>query len=348
MVRVAINGFGRIGRNVVRALYERGLSSEIKIVAINDLGEARINAHLLQYDTAHGIFAEKVTVEGDSLVVGNDTIRVLSERSPSNLPWEELEVDVVMECTGLFTSRKDASMHLQAGAKKVLISAPGKDVDATIVYGVNDQNLNAKHTVVSNASCTTNCLAPIAAALHAGLVIEKGLANTVHAYTNDQRLNDVYHTDLRRARAAAHSMIPSKTGAAAAIGLVIPELDGRLDGLSVRVPTLNVSLLDLTLNTARPTSIEEVNDILKNAAVTSKNGILAINELPLVSTDFNHNPASSIVDVTQTKVQGDLVKILAWYDNEWGFSNRMLDTTLTMMGKQLSNVNKEHELAKAS
>ncbi|MDG1905315.1 MAG: type I glyceraldehyde-3-phosphate dehydrogenase [Arenicella sp.] len=330
MIKIAINGFGRIGRNVVRALYENGLSDQVKVVAINDLGEARINAHLLKYDTAHGEFHQAVSVEGDEIIIGQDRVRVLSERSPQSLPWAELDIDLVMECTGLFTKREDAAMHLEAGAQQVLISAPGAGADATIVYGVNDSVLTGSHQVVSNASCTTNCLAPIAAALHAELGIDKGLANTVHAYTNDQSLNDVYHTDLRRARAAGHSMIPSKTGAAAAIGLVIPSLDGRLDGLSVRVPTLNVSLLDLTINTSRATSVAEVNEILSNAAAGSKNGILAINDLPLVSSDFNHNPASSIVDVTQTKVQGDLVKVLAWYDNEWGFSNRMIDTALAM------------------
>ncbi|MEO0369184.1 MAG: type I glyceraldehyde-3-phosphate dehydrogenase [Pseudomonadota bacterium] len=348
-MRIAINGFGRIGRNVVRALYENGLDDRIKIVAVNDLGEAKINAHLLQYDTAHGRFAQSVETTQSGIRVGRDEIMVLSERQPRDLPWEELKVDLVMECTGLFTNREMASEHLLAGAKKVLISAPGQNMDATVVYGVNDDELGAYDNIVSNASCTTNCLAPIAAALHATLGIEKGLANTVHAYTNDQRLNDVYHTDLRRARAAAHSMIPSKTGAAAAIGLVIPELDGKLDGLSVRVPTLNVSLLDLTFNASRETSVEEVNEILIQAAEKSKQGILTVNQLPLVSTDFNHNPASSIVDITQTKVQGDLVKILAWYDNEWGFSNRMLNTALAMYEASMSGDNGVHPiLAKAS
>jgi len=331
MNKIAINGFGRIGRNVLRALYEYHANGPLKIVAINDLGEASINAHLLKYDTVHGEFAQDVSVEGDSLLVNQDEIKVLSKRNPADLPWAELGIDLVLECTGLFTTREGASAHLQAGAKKVLVSAPGKGLDATIVYGVNDNVLTADDLLVSNASCTTNCLAPIAAALHAEFGIEKGLANTVHAYTNDQRLNDVYHTDLRRARAAAHSMIPSKTGAAAAIGLVVPELDGKLDGLSVRVPTLNVSLLDLTVNVGRDTSVEEVNTILTNAAETTKGGVLKVNTLPLVSSDFNHNPASSIVDVTQTKVFGDMVKILAWYDNEWGFSNRMIDTATRML-----------------
>jgi len=331
MVNIAINGFGRIGRNVLRALYEYQENQQIKVVAINDLGEAAINAHLLKYDTVHGEFAQDVSIDGDDLVVGNDRIKVLAQREPAKLPWAELGVDLVMECTGLFTTREGASAHLQAGAKKVLVSAPGKNLDATVVFGVNDDVLTPAHSLVSNASCTTNCLAPIAQALHAELGIEKGLANTVHAYTNDQRLNDVYHTDLRRARAAAHSIIPSKTGAAAAIGLVVPELDGKLDGLSVRVPTLNVSLLDLTVDVGRDTSVDEVNDILTKAANASKKGILKVNTLPLVSSDFNHNRASSIADITQTKVFGNMVKILAWYDNEWGFSNRMIDTAARML-----------------
>jgi len=343
MYKVAINGFGRIGRNVLRALYENEGHDKIKIVAINDLGEAAINAHLLKFDTAHGEFNFDVQAQGSSLIVGGDEIKVYAERNPADLPWAELGVDLVLECTGLFRSRETAGAHIQAGASKVLVSAPGQDLDATIVYGVNDQQLKASDQFVSNASCTTNCLAPIAQALHDELGIDKGLANTVHAYTNDQRLNDVYHTDLRRARAAAHSMIPSKTGAAAAIGLVVPELDGKLDGLSVRVPTLNVSLLDLTVNVGRDTSVEEVNEILTKAADASKGGIFQTNTLPLVSSDFNHNPASSIADVTQTRVFGNMVKILAWYDNEWGFSNRMLDTSLAML-----ELGSELELPKAS
>ncbi len=331
MYKIAINGFGRIGRNVLRALYENEGHDQLKVVAINDLGEAAINAHLLKYDTAHGEFGFDVKVQDNSLLVDGDEIKVYAERNPADLPWASLGVDLVLECTGLFRSREKAGLHLEAGARKVLVSAPGENLDATIVYGVNDETLKASDVFVSNASCTTNCLAPIAQALHADLGIEKGLANTVHAYTNDQRLNDVYHTDLRRARAAAHSMIPSKTGAAAAIGLVVPELAGKLDGLSVRVPTLNVSLLDLTVNVGRETSVEEVNQILTNAASGSKGGVFQVNTLPLVSTDFNHNPASSIADVTQTRVAGDMVKILAWYDNEWGFSNRMLDTSLAML-----------------
>lgn len=331
MYKVAINGFGRIGRNVLRALYEAQYNNQIKIVAINDLGEPAINAHLLKYDTTHGEFAQDVEVAGDSLKVADDLISVFAERDPENLPWAALEVDLVLECTGLFTTRETASKHLRAGASKVLVSAPGSDLDATVVYGVNDDVLHAEHLLVSNASCTTNCLAPIAKALNDKLGIVRGMANTVHAYTNDQRLTDVYHTDLRRARAAGGSMIPSKTGAAAAIGLVIPELDGKLDGLAIRVPVLNVSLLDLTLNTGQETDVEEVNQILATAAEKTKGGVLRVNRLPLVSTDFNHNSASSIVDLTQTKVDGDLVKVLAWYDNEWGFSNRMLDTALALL-----------------
>ncbi len=343
MYKIAINGFGRIGRNVLRAMYEYNKNEQIQVVAINDLGEAAINAHLLKYDTVHGEFAKDVEVVGNALLVDGDEIKVFAERNPANLPWAKLDVDLVLECTGFFTDREGASAHLQAGAKKVLVSAPGKNLDATVVYGVNDDVLRERDTLVSNASCTTNCLAPIANALHDELIIEKGLANTVHAYTNDQRLNDVYHTDLRRARAAAHSMIPSKTGAAAAIGLVVPDLDGKLDGLSVRVPTLNVSLLDLTVNVGRDTTVEEVNTILETAAKASKGGVFKINTLPLVSSDFNHNPASSIADLTQTRVFGNMVKILAWYDNEWGFSNRMIDTAMRML--ELGN---EMQLSQAS
>lgn len=336
MYKVAINGFGRIGRNVLRAFYEANSRDnkpygKIEIVAINDLCDSSINAHLLKFDTTHGEFAQSVSVEDQNIKVGDNLIKVFSERDPADLPWEELGIDLVLECTGLFTSRGAAGKHLQAGARKVLVSAPGKDMDATIVYGVNDDSLKANDLLVSNASCTTNCLAPIAKALHEELGIVKGLANTVHAFTNDQNLTDVYHTDLRRARAAGRSMIPSKTGAAAAIGLVIPALNGKLDGLAIRVPVLNVSLLDLTINADRETTVEQVNDILQRASSASRSGVLAINDLPLVSSDFNHNPASSIVDVTQTKVDGDLVKVLAWYDNEWGFSNRMLDTSNQML-----------------
>lgn len=332
MYKIAINGFGRIGRNVLRAVYDYSKYADIQIVAINDLGEANINAHLLKFDTVHGEFSKEVLVDDNHLVVGGDRIKVFAERNPSQLPWNELGIDLVLECTGLFTRREQAKEHIKAGAKKVLLSAPGTNVDATVVYGVNEHILKPNDLIVSNASCTTNCLAPIAKTLHDSLVIEKGLANTVHSYTNDQRLNDVYHTDLRRARAAAHSMIPSKTGAAAAIGLVVPELAGKLDGLSVRVPTLNVSLLDLTVDVGRETSVDEVNEILTYAAqVSEKNGVFKVNTLPLVSSDFNHNAASSIADISQTKVIGNMVKILAWYDNEWGFSNRMIDTAATML-----------------
>jgi glyceraldehyde 3-phosphate dehydrogenase len=331
-IRVAINGFGRIGRNVLRALYESTQNYDIKIVAINDLGDAAINAHLLKYDTAHGIFAATVTHDEQSIYVNNDQIKTLSIRNPAELPWADLQVDVVLECTGLFTDRKTAGAHLTAGAKKVIISAPGKDVDATIVFGVNHQILTKEMSIISNASCTTNCLAPIAKPLSDALGIESGLMTTIHAYTNDQRLNDVYHTDVRRARAAAMSMIPTKTGAAAAVGLVVPELKGKFDGLAVRVPTLNVSLVDLTFIAGRNTSIEEVNNIIRAAAAQSPmNRVLAVNDLPLVSVDFNHNPMSSIFDATETRVNGRLVKVMSWYDNEWGFSNRMLDNVLQLM-----------------
>ncbi|SEB02444.1 type I glyceraldehyde-3-phosphate dehydrogenase [Alkalimonas amylolytica] len=331
-IRVAINGFGRIGRNILRALYETNKSYDIKIVAINDLGDAAINAHLLKYDTAHGIFPAQVEHSDSAIFVNKDEIRTLSERNPANLPWKELQVDVVLECTGLFTDRKTAGAHLEAGAKKVIISAPAKNVDATIVYGVNHDIITPDMTIISNASCTTNCLAPIAKPLNDALGIESGLMTTIHAYTNDQRLSDVYHTDVRRARAAAMSMIPTKTGAAAAVGLVVPELQGKFDGLAVRVPTLNVSLVDLCFIAGRNTSIEEVNDIIRKAAATSPlNEALAVNDLPLVSVDFNHNPMSSIFDASETRVNGRLVKVMSWYDNEWGFSNRMLDNTVQMM-----------------
>lgn len=331
-IRVAINGFGRIGRNILRALYETNKSYDIKIVAINDLGDAAINAHLLKYDTAHGIFPAQVEHSDSAIFVNQDEIRTLSERNPANLPWKELQVDVVLECTGLFTDRKTAGAHLSAGAKKVIISAPAKDVDATIVYGVNHDIITPDMTIISNASCTTNCLAPIAKPLNEALGIESGLMTTIHAYTNDQRLSDVYHTDVRRARAAAMSMIPTKTGAAAAVGLVVPELQGKFDGLAVRVPTLNVSLVDLCFIAGRNTSVEEVNDIIRKAAATSPlNEALAVNDLPLVSVDFNHNPMSSIFDASETRVNGRLVKVMSWYDNEWGFSNRMLDNTVQMM-----------------
>jgi glyceraldehyde 3-phosphate dehydrogenase len=329
-LKAGINGYGRIGRNVLRALYESGKRSELQIVAINDLGDAKINAHLTRYDTAHGPFPGEVAVDGSALLVNGDRIQVLSERDPAKLPWGSLGVDIVLECTGLFTSKAKASAHLSGGAKKVVISAPGgDDVDATVVYGVNHQVLKASQTVISNASCTTNCLAPLAKVLHDRFGIASGLMTTVHSYTNDQVLTDVYHTDLRRARSATQSMIPTKTGAAAAVGLVLPELKGKLDGFSIRVPTINVSLVDLTFTPARATSIDEINQTLKAAADGSLKGVLAYTDEPLVSVDYNHNPHSSIYDATMTKViDGKLVKVCAWYDNEWGFSNRMLDTTL--------------------
>lgn len=331
-IKVAINGYGRIGRNTLRALYESHRHNEIQIVAINDLGDANFLAHLTRYDSVHGKFSGTVEVQDNTLIINGDKIRVCSERDPSKLPWKELDVDVVYECTGLFTSRDKAGLHLQAGAKKVLISAPaGNDIDATIVYGVNDSILRNDFTIVSNASCTTNCLAPVAKVLNDSIGIAEGLMNTVHSYTNDQVLTDVYHSDLRRARSATQSMIPTKTGAAAAVGLVLPELAGKLDGFAVRVPTINVSVVDLTFIAKRDTHAEEVNNVVKTAANGALKGILGYNTEPLVSIDFNHNPASSIFDATQTKVLGRLVKVLAWYDNEWGFSNRMLDTSLAMM-----------------
>jgi len=332
-VKVAINGYGRIGRNVLRALYEGKRTGEMSIVAINDLGDANTNAHLTRHDTAHGKFPGTVVVDGDYMVVNGDRIRVLAKRNPAELPWGDLGVDVVLECTGLFASKEKCSGHLQGGAKKVIISAPGgKDVDATIVYGVNHKSLKASHTVISNASCTTNCLAPLVKPLHEKLGVVQGLMTTIHAYTNDQVLTDVYHKDLRRARSATQSMIPTKTGAAAAVGLVLPELNGKLDGFAMRVPTINVSVVDLTFTAAKATTVEEVNGILKAASEGDLRGILGYNTEPLVSVDFNHDPRSSIFDSTQTRVGGGtLVKVLSWYDNEWGFSNRMLDTTLALI-----------------
>ncbi len=332
-IKVAINGYGRIGRNVLRALYESKRNNEIQIVAVNDLGDAETNAHLTQYDTVHGRFPGQVSVEGENMIVNGDKIRVLAQRDPSKLPWGELGVDVVMECTGLFTSKERASAHLVGGAKKVIISAPGeKDVDATIVYGVNHKTLKASHTVISNASCTTNCLAPLIKPLQDKIGIQHGLMTTIHSYTNDQVLTDVFHKDLRRARSATMSMIPTKTGAAAAVGLVMPELNGKLDGFAVRVPTINVSLVDLTFVASRNTSKDEIDAILKDAASGDLKGILSFNDKQLVSVDFNHDSSSSIYESTLTKVmQGNMVKVLAWYDNEWGFSNRMLDTTVALM-----------------
>jgi glyceraldehyde 3-phosphate dehydrogenase len=333
-IKVAINGYGRIGRNILRAHYEGGKKHDIQIVAINDLGNADTNAHLTRYDTAHGKFPGTVAVDGDSMVVNGDRIRVCAKRNPAELPWKELGVDVVLECTGLFTTKEKASAHLAAGAKKVIISAPGgKDVDATVVFGVNHGTLKAAHTVISNASCTTNCLAPLVKALHDSIGVVCGLMTTIHAYTNDQVLTDVYHEDLRRARSATMSMIPTKTGAAAAVGLVLPELAGKLDGFSVRVPTINVSLVDLSFTAKRATTVDEVNAVMKAAADAGPlKGILTYNTDPLVSVDFNHNPASSVFDATLTKVaEGTLVKVCSWYDNEWGFSNRMLDTTVAFV-----------------
>jgi glyceraldehyde 3-phosphate dehydrogenase len=331
-IRVGINGYGRIGRNVLRALYESG-RRDIQIVAINDLGNSETNAHLTRYDTTHGRFAAEVLVQGDNLVINGDIIRVFSQRNPADIPWASVGVDVVLECTGLFTSKEKASAHIAGGAKKVLISAPGgKDVDATVVYGVNHLILNSSMTVVSNASCTTNCLAPLVKPLHEKIGLVKGLMTTIHAYTNDQVLTDVYHSDLHRARSATMSMIPTKTGAAAAVGLVLPELNGKLDGFAVRVPTINVSLVDLTFEAARATTVDEVNAIMKAASEGALKGILNYNTAPLVSVDFNHDPASSTFDAGLTKVSGgNLVKVLSWYDNEWGFSNRMLDVTASWM-----------------
>ncbi|MBK7115590.1 MAG: type I glyceraldehyde-3-phosphate dehydrogenase [Proteobacteria bacterium] len=329
-IKVGINGYGRIGRNTLRALYEAKRTGEIQIVAVNDLGNANTNAHLTRYDTAHGKFDGTVTVDGDSMVVNGDRIRVLSERDPSKLPWGQLGVDVVFECTGIFTSKAKASAHLAGGAKRVLISAPGgNDVDGTVVYGVNHDTLTSAMTVVSNASCTTNCLAPLAKVLNDAIGIESGLMTTIHAYTNDQVLTDVYHEDLRRARSATMSMIPTKTGAAAAVGLVLPQLKGKLDGFAIRVPTINVSVVDLTFKPKRSTTVEEINSLVKAAANGPLKGVLAYTEAPLVSVDYNHDPASSTYDASLTKIiDGNLVKVCSWYDNEWGFSNRMLDTAL--------------------
>ncbi|HEY9460095.1 MAG TPA: type I glyceraldehyde-3-phosphate dehydrogenase [Paralcaligenes sp.] len=332
-IRVAINGYGRIGRNILRAHYEDGKKHDIQIVAINDLGDPKTNAHLTRHDSAHGKFPGTVDVDGDYMVINGDKIRVLASRDPATLPWKELDIDVVFECTGLFTTKEKAMAHIRGGAKKVIISAPGgKDVDATIVYGVNHKVLKASDTVISNASCTTNCLAPLVQPLHQKLGLVAGLMTTIHSYTNDQVLSDVYHKDLRRARSATTSMIPTKTGAAVAVGLVMPDLNGKLDGYSIRVPTINVSIVDLSFTASRETSVEEVNGILKAASESSAlKGILEYSTEPLVSVDYNHNPASSTVDSALTKVVGSLVKVCSWYDNEWGFSNRMLDTTVALM-----------------
>jgi glyceraldehyde 3-phosphate dehydrogenase len=329
-IKVGINGYGRIGRNILRALFEAKRTNEIEIVAINDLGDAKTNAHLTRYDTAHGKFPGEVAVEGDSMVVDGHRIKVFAERDPSKLKWGDVGAEFVLECTGLFTSKAKAGLHLQGGAKKVIISAPGgEDVDATVVYGVNHNVLKKDMTVISNASCTTNCLAPVAKVLNDKIGIQSGVMTTIHAYTNDQVLTDVYHSDLRRARSATMSQIPTKTGAAAAVGLVLPELKGRLDGFAVRVPTINVSLVDLSFIAKRATSVDEINKALKEASTGALKGVLAYNDGPLVSIDFNHDPHSSTYDATLTKViDGNLAKVCAWYDNEWGFSNRMLDTTI--------------------
>ena len=331
-VRIGINGYGRIGRNILRALYDSDKKEKIEIVAINDLGDAETNAHLTKYDSAYGTFNENVSVKNDFLSVGSDSIKVFSQRDPSKIPWKDMGVDIVHECTGFFANKKDASKHLEAGAKKVLISAPaGKDVDATVVYGVNHHSLKPEDTIVSNASCTTNCLAPLVQPLHDEIGVESGIMTTVHAYTNDQVLTDIYHGDLRRARSATQSLIPTKTGAAAAVGLVLPELSGKLDGYAVRVPTIIVSLVDLTFKASRDTTIEEINEIIFTASENQLKGVLGFNKAPLVSIDFKGDPRSSIYDSSQTKVlDGNLVKVISWYDNEWGFSNRMLDTTLAM------------------
>jgi len=332
-IKVGINGYGRIGRNILRALYESKRTNEIQVIAINDLGDTNTNAHLTQYDTAHGKFPGTITIENDDMVINGDKVRVLSERDPSKLPWGKLGVDVVIESTGFFTSKAKAQAHINGGAKKVIISAPGgSDVDATVVYGVNDGVLRSTHTVISNASCTTNCLAPVIKVLHENIGVQSGVMTTIHAYTNDQVLTDVYHTDLRRARSATMSMIPTKTGAAAAVGLVLPELNGLLDGYAVRVPTINVSMVDLSFSAARETTVKEINSLMQQASEGELKGVLEYNDAPLVSVDFNHNPASSIYDAELSKViNGNLIKVVAWYDNEWGFSNRMLDTTIALM-----------------
>jgi glyceraldehyde 3-phosphate dehydrogenase len=341
-IKVAINGYGRIGRNILRAHYEGGKRHPIQIVALNDLGDAKINAHLTRYDSAHGPFPGKIEVDGEHLLVNGDRIRVCAQKDPAQLPWKELAVDVVLECTGLFTSKAKASAHLTAGAKKVVISAPAeRDVDGTVVYGVNHKTLRPEHTVISNASCTTNCLAPLVKAIDDRIGVVSGLMTTIHSYTNDQVLTDVYHKDLRRAHAATMSMIPTKTGAAAAVGLVLPHLNGKLDGFAIRVPTINVSVVDLAFVAKRATTVEEVNKAVKEAAQTDLKGILEYNTEPLVSIDFNHNPASSIFDATLTKVsEGTLVKVSSWYDNEWGFSNRMLDTTVAFITAMVSGAKK--------
>lgn len=333
-IRVAINGYGRIGRMILRALYESRRTDEIDIVAINDLGDSRINAHLTEFDSVHGHFGYKVDATRNCMLIEDDNITIISEPDLDALPWAELDIDIVFECTGRFTDREAAGKHISQGAKKVIISAPAKDVDATIVYGVNHHKLTQEHQLISNASCTTNCLAPMAKVLNDTIGIQEGIMTTIHAYTNDQHLSDTYHSDLHRARAAALSMIPTKTGAAQAVGLVLPELAGKLTGLAVRVPTPNVSLVDLSFVAERPTNEEEINQLIKDAAQGSLRGVIEYNELPLVSVDFNHHPASCIFDSTQTHAIGSMVKVFAWYDNEWGFSNRMLDTAIALFNAE--------------
>ncbi len=328
--KIAINGYGRIGRNIVRALYQSTHQKDIQLVALNDLGDININAHLTKYDSVHGRFPGEVSTEGDYLIINGDKIRVLAQRDPKQLPWGELDVDVVLECTGFFASREKAAVHLEAGAKKVLISAPAGNDLPTVVYGVNHSIIKSSDTIVSNASCTTNCLAPLVQPLHEALGVKSGLMTTVHAYTNDQKLTDSYHSDLRRARSATQSMIPTKTGAAAAVGLVLPELKGKLDGYAIRVPTINVSIVDLTFESETPTTVDEIHQIILSAATGPLKGVLDFNDEPLVSIDFNGNPASSTYDAAQTRVIGDLIKVVSWYDNEWGFSNRMLDVVGVM------------------
>ena len=332
-IKIGINGYGRIGRNVVRAIHEYGRTSEFDVVALNDLGDPETNAHLTRYDTAHGKFDGTVEVDGGDIIVNGDRIKVFSERDPGKLPWGDLGVDVVMECTGLFRTADTAGKHIEGGAKKVIISAPGgAGVEKTIVYGVNHGILAASDQVISNASCTTNCLAPLVKPLHDAIGVKHGIMTTIHAYTNDQVLTDVYHKDLRRARSGTMSQIPTSTGAAKAVGLVLPELNGKLDGFSMRIPTINVSAVDLTFVAERDTSIEEINEIMRAASEGELKGILCYNDQPLVSVDFNHDPASSTYDSTLTKViEGTCVKVISWYDNEWGFSNRMLDTTVALM-----------------
>ena len=327
-VKVAINGFGRIGRNILRSIIENK-NHNIKVVGINDLGPIETNAHLLKYDSVHGILNRDVIINGSDLDVGTGPIKVTSERNPENLPWKELDVDVVLECTGIFTSKEKAQQHITAGAKKVLISAPASGVDLTVVYGVNHKNISSEHQILSNASCTTNCLAPLAYVLNKSIGIENGFMTTIHSYTGDQPTLDTMHSDLYRARAAAANMIPTSTGAAKAVGLVLPELDGKLDGVAIRVPTQNVSVVDFKFNSKKETSIEEINEAIKIASENELKNILSFNEKKLVSSDFNHNPSSSIFHSDQTKVMNKkFVRILSWYDNEWGFSNRMCDTAL--------------------